>query len=827
MLLIALLSTVFYGISIDSLELPGVRVEGLYIKLDKKLIVEAKSIVVERNSRKENSREEFIALLDKLPWLDRLFDTVDIKNIHFDNENVKILYKNDVFYVDSKYLTLDAKLSARTNNLFIHISQMIFKDFNLELSGKVEADLKHDTALFKGTFKSFNLEGNLALKIDDDMIYYVANSEPFHDLAPFMKQLESKITMDSEIGAWVYKKITAQTYTLTSLEGQFDLRNGDFFPYKMKAKASIKDALVTFHPDVKPAHIQSMDVRLENNQLIFDLQKAQYQGVDVTRSTIYIYNLLTKGAGIVLNLRASTLLNHTIHPILQAYGITLPITQRSGYTDAVVKLDIKFLPYDLDVKGYFIVHQADLLVSNAPMYSNYAEIELNNHLITLKKTNLQYDGLFDINGNGTFNTRTNTFNGDILIDDLHVGFGETTILNIQDMQTPAHMNITKEALAISLQALNADLYFGEGINRIAQSNLSLLYSLSPLMQSNGLRDGNISVTTPNFADFDIDLHVSDAQLPLTKQNEPLTTLDLKINATKESLMAHSKDDKIQLHVTDTTTIYLKEYDVIVEENNSSSSSPLIVQAEQSNLFIKDLNKTVLTDTYSVEKNQDTLKLKASYKEGNVTLQSDVHHFQIDAKQLNAHFVNTLAAKEVFDGGAFGLDLYGNDTKNFSGNLHIDQSYLKDFRLYNDLLSLINTLPALATFKGTDFDEKGYRIIKADILFSRVKNIITLHAISIDGVSADITGKGTIDLDTDELHIDLQLKTLKDVTKIIGKIPVVNYILFGEDNSIATAIAVRGTIKEPKVETQVLKDTISTPFNILKRTIELPFKLFTK
>jgi hypothetical protein len=146
--------------------------------------------------------------------------------------------------------------------------------------------------------------------------------------------------------------------------------------------------------------------------------------------------------------------------------------------------------------------------------------------------------------------------------------------------------------------------------------------------------------------------------------------------------------------------------------------------------------------------------------------------------------------------------------------------------YNNLIALINTLPSLAFFKSPGFNEDGYEIQSGNVLFTRQGDILTIHTIDLDGVSADITGKGTLNLKDETLHVTLQLKTLKDVSGVIGKIPLVNHIILGDDKSISTLITLTGSIHDPHLETQVLQDTLITPFNILRRTIELPFKLFS-
>ncbi|NCB54878.1 MAG: hypothetical protein EOM49_08095, partial [Epsilonproteobacteria bacterium] len=37
--------------------------------------------------------------------------------------------------------------------------------------------------------------------------------------------------------------------------------------------------------------------------------------------------------------------------------------------------------------------------------------------------------------------------------------------------------------------------------------------------------------------------------------------------------------------------------------------------------------------------------------------------------------------------------------------------------------------------------------------------------------------------------------------------------------------VKGSIDDPKVETHLLMDTIKSPVNVIKRTLELPLELF--
>mgnify|MGYP006393508051 CR=1 FL=1 len=94
-----------------------------------------------------------------------------------------------------------------------------------------------------------------------------------------------------------------------------------------------------------------------------------------------------------------------------------------------------------------------------------------------------------------------------------------------------------------------------------------------------------------------------------------------------------------------------------------------------------------------------------------------------------------------------------------------------------------------------------------------------------GKSADITGKGNVDLIANTIDIKLQIKTLKTFSSAIDMIPLVGGIILGEDKRIATNVDVTGPTTDPKIETHLILDTLKTPVNILKRTLELPLELF--
>jgi len=82
----------------------------------------------------------------------------------------------------------------------------------------------------------------------------------------------------------------------------------------------------------------------------------------------------------------------------------------------------------------------------------------------------------------------------------------------------------------------------------------------------------------------------------------------------------------------------------------------------------------------------------------------------------------------------------------------------------------------------------------------------------------------VDLKTEALHIDLAIRSVREFGKMVGKIPLLGYILMGDDNSMTVGLQITGTLDDPKVNTTVAQDILTLPLQILKRTIIAPSRL---
>jgi hypothetical protein len=828
-LITIILLTLLQGIRIENLQLPKIKVSQLYIKLDKKLIVRANTINIAIAGENQTSIAEVQSLLNKLPYLYALFDSISIQNLILDNKTIHFLYKNEVFYVDSDFLTVDAKLAPRENDLAVNIKQLILKDYQMEIKGNLVANLYKNEFNFQGVFSTFNIDGALNLKLEKQKLFYRLNTQKFTTLKPFMDFISEKVKLEPLIGEWIYKRIIAKEYQINNLEGVVNLKNKEFYPSLMKGQATVKDVVVKFDHNAPPARVKDLIVRLENNQLIFDTQTATYEGKDIGESEVYIYNLMTKGAGIIVDIKAYTTLDASIHKILKAFHINIPITQLSGKTNAHVTLDIGFLP--IEVKSYtgsFEATDSTILLSNVPMYSKSATVTLDNGMVHVKSANLKYNTLFDIYTSGTFDTKKGIYTSNNLIQSLHVEFNKVQLLHVEDLNASAILKIDNNRSIITVDKFDTTLEFNKKTNKINVNNLSILYPYSPLMKMIKAKDGKVEIDTDDFKSYNVTANLKNFDLPLQKKSKKINEMNASITIDHDTLEITSDDKNINIKYQDGLKVTIKDYDVAFDSSELNSTVALekiSIVGMNSNIIDTNSSFKLPSDKFSFEVNHDSKTFNSHLNNQKISLVSNANKLYVTSENLSDTYLNSMMGKKVFKDGQFSINMYGKNYRQLEGTFLLKNATIKEMKFFNNLMAFINTIPSLVTLKNPGFNDEGYNVEKGLISFSKFDDIVTIKDIKLNGTSADIIGNGKMDLETGDININLKIAILKGASSVIKEIPLLGYIILGKDGKIYTSVTVKGTLENPNITTNIITDTAISPFKIIKRAFELPFKLF--
>ena len=835
-----------YGIKINDFEFYGVKLEQLYIKLDKKLIVRAKQIKLpsfKKDVTQKSSDERLLNLSQGVDYLETFFQEISLESVQIgDDFKIKILFLDDIFFVDSPYLNIDIKFQKEQQNgvdRFI-VKNLSLKDFNVSISGEGSANFDKDDYKFDGNFTSHELNGKLSFALKDTLLTYKAYNVNAGSIKDFIDELDRRIELNSEVKNWIYGYIVANDYHLNEINGKVDIAKNDFYLNELNATAYAKNLLVKFEKGLPAVNVAEANITLNNSKLKFDLTAPVYKGKKLDGSNVAINNIFDeKSANLELFIKTNSIYDEAINDILRAYKIIVPVRQLSGKMDAslkiLIKLDEKSLE-NFDEKS--VIANGDFKISDAVLDIAGSKFNAKNALVKLVNTsalNIDASGFgldfFRANAKADINLQKSTGEIKGVIESFDLKEKNDEILAFKNEPFTALLDFSKpdKTTLLSIEPFGLNLSFGDE-SVIATKNSNFIMQNSPVLKQNGvLGFEDVSIKSKDFVNLEILAKGLKFDLPfLDKNGSKYDSDDFLITVSKAGVNVQSASKKLSLNIAE-KGIEAKSNDLnlLVLDDNSTKeqSTPLELFAKNGDIILQDLNKTLPFTSFSAEKKGKSTSLNGLAKQGRVGYLNDEKSINLDATDISGEFINDLFGVKSFEGGKFRLKMLGENSKNFKAEVRFFGTYLKDYIFYQRLLSFLNSVPSLLSFKTPDFNDKGFTVKNGKILLTRKGDVIEFLAIEMIGTSADIGGRGTIDLKSKKINIDLELKILKDASGIIDKIPLINQIILGKDRSLSTVIAIRGTTEKPEYSTQILQDALLSPLKIIRNVLQAPFLIF--
>ncbi len=231
------------------------------------------------------------------------------------------------------------------------------------------------------------------------------------------------------------------------------------------------------------------------------------------------------------------------------------------------------------------------------------------------------------------------------------------------------------------------------------------------------------------------------------------------------------------------------------------------------------NRKILADTLTAEMANDLIEGRLSYRQGGADFTIAHDLFYIEGNYFNDQFMEQLFAFSDFYGGELSFKAQGS-SKAMSGIVKIDNTILKEYRLLNNVLSFVNTVPSLATFSLPNYNTRGLPVKEAYAHFTYQNSWINVDTFVLNSPEIKLVGNSKGNIANDTIDGEITLKT--DLGSSLGKVPMVGYILFGDDGSLSTTLKISGKLSDPSVDTSIAKEVGIAPFNILKRTVTYPF-----
>lgn len=821
------------GVKIDTFKASGYRVDGLYIKLDKKLTLKADKVVIPQ--RKENpSFDRIDETLESIKYVLTFFEHIDLKKIVFDNNVLGIYFYDNILQLSSKDYLVCGNVHREGKMLIGEIPILLLKDQNVTMRGTFRYDLHEDILATKGKFALNNFIGDFeASKIQDEITFFL-KSDPFSDL----KEVVDRFPMVPAVRSWVVDKVQAKSYQLLSLTGGGTIVDKAFQINLdiLKGKVRFSDVSIDFKEGLNPVLAPSFVLSYTNEGgLFFDLEEPRYRGRNLDGTTVSIVNLRDDNTTLKLDLHMRSPIDKTVHKILAAYDIPMPVMQEQGDVNATVRLDIALKHKGITVLTDVTLGKGKIIVSQIPFFVQSGTVSYADgivHLNDIVLSRVTYDGML----NGDIDLQKST--ASMLFDMKHLTLKakNEVLISLKNEKIPVtlnykdHIHITVPKYTLKLLSTEDETILTiDDLNKVKQC----ISNAIPI--ENG---GNLELKTKDFKTYTFKgimkrkscflYEKEDACFASVPYHGKVTENDVQFYAFNDRLYYQKSKSRLTLKSIniDLKKFLAQESKSVKKRKKVKKGTKLVIIGKKSHLRYDDYSLN--TDSYDVEvKNNGDIKAIGS-TDGDIVKFTKVNDvLTLQALRIKDKVLQPLINFYGLQDGRYSITKIGVPSKVMKGEIIVEGGVMKGFKAYNNTLAFVNTIPALATLHKPGYSSEGFTIESGVVEYRMIKtDKIVFDSIYIKGDSATIVGKGELDLKKKTINVELGIQVARELGKVVGSIPLVGYILVEKDKSVTVGLKITGSLDKPDVSVSAAKDILSYPLEIIKRTIEAPGQLLT-
>ena len=896
------------GFKIDNISIANVKISGLYLKLNKKLILEVKNIDL-RAFKRESSEikppkiSDITQIVRYAVGLSSFFERLNLPLIQTKNEKYFVLFDGESFKVDIPYILADFSLKNEESDIMLDIKTLKVKQEQLDIKGRI-------LYLERGGIFAFDLESYINNRKDNIISYQGETNFKYLNvvldstrldsidiLAPYIKML------DSNVYEWMYERADFSAITIKraylytkSLDNINKAVNDNLY-----ASGVLENVVLNFDDNLQNITTPEVAVIFDGGKLSFLVQNAEYganqkgefgeskkreskkdssefgesksdspknaqsnitnlaksanltqsnanRPTKISKATVELSGFLAPQTllSIKLNLNGA-LLDSNVLEILENYDIALPLRQIDGTNSGNLALNILLPTGKLETKataeGNINIKNSLINIAGIDTLIKNALIAITPDSVSINKAQVEISDILKGQANAKIDTNALKMDLQLQPSVFAIKSGDMKIIDFSDTAISATMDFS-DKFSAKIAPLDMRVNTNENGTIIIGANLAKLTPYAPILKLLDMKNGFIALKIPqNGESLLLNAKIDNLNYPLYYLNKNrVTTLQIDGKISDNELNFSDKANKIDLKIAlDDNDIDLKINDKFINiDELLNSQIPLFASMRKdspndshknttTNLLINGKNLAFGLFGYDVPFDESMLKLtkngfiaNGKNKNGIANIILDSGTLSVEANNFNANFVNAVFKKDIVDGGTFGVFGIYRD-KRFVGDISAFDTSVKEMATLQNILTFIDAIPSLVVFKLPGFSASGYEVEEAKVRVGIDSDFVAIENIDINGSSVDITGNGVVDLKTQELNVRLELSTIKSLSSILNKIPIIGFLLLGEDGKITTDLTITGTLESPKTEISLLEDAAKIPLNILKRVFS-PFQI---
>lgn len=426
-------------------------------------------------------------------------------------------------------------------------------------------------------------------------------------------------------------------------------------------------------------------------------------------------------------------------------------------------------------------------------------------------------------------------NSSAIIDLLNIKYFDNTLGEVfkSNKKVRAYFQKQKNKFFLTVKDYGLEYYMDDKEWKLKFNSLDKVLKYSNVLKKYSLTNGSFLLhKVKNKQNINFTLKSNYKYKLLVANNKPID------NYVLNGVIDGNKND-MHLNINDSVYVSVKD-DIKIKANDIGINRDAILNilddkkmtkgsGKNSKVSFKSTNcyiffskeRRAISDKLDLQYFNNLLTAQLTHKEGSAYFKLLDDNFHLYGENFGDRFMENLFAVSKFKGGKLEFSIDGT-SKEYVGSIYAKDTTIRNYRVLNNILAFVNTIPSLVTFSLPGYNRKGLKADSTYINFSFKDDIYKMSDISLKSKEVDILGHGVASIKNNSINLDLNLKT--DLGSSVSKIPLVGYILLG-DESISTSLTVTGKLDDPDVNTQVAKSIMVAPLNIIKRTLMLPFELF--
>ncbi|MBW1637413.1 MAG: AsmA-like C-terminal domain-containing protein, partial [Deltaproteobacteria bacterium] len=457
-----------------------------------------------------------------------------------------------------------------------------------------------------------------------------------------------------------------------------------------------------------------------------------------------------------------------------------------------------------------------------------------NDTLSMVNGRISYGDLFDSQISGHFNNLSKK--GTFILGDLHIKKKNISELFGASTDIPVEVSLINDRLVITVPELALSISTAENKGWSATfHDLAAVHQRVRMWKEYLPDSGRLVISSKDGGQpYSVSADIPYQYHFLVKNNTPVTDLHISGEITGDGIHA-TVNEALQVQLNDHLAVTSKGVDFnlleIISFLKDRSSTPTgnqeknksikyTVDVEDSSLFLKP-GSEILADRLHIDNMGGKTILRLEYGSGYINVDLKGNTFTIEGENLDHTFMSALAEDAQFENGKMSLAGRGNLDK-FSILFKIEDTTLKKLKTLQNILAFANTIPALITFSLPVFDTRGLPVSSAVFGMVVEEGVATVESFDMKSSELNMSGNGIIDFPGK--RIDMELNLITQARRNIKKIPLVGYILAGDDKRASVTLHISGNLHDPEVENSMLQQAVTLPFVVLLRTLALPAHL---